>query len=125
MSHDFLKQLVFFLYPPSKFILKKEEKISYQKRIFPLLQFALFNTKSALKMKEVGSSWGQHAYVRGLGRPMLFLRAKRTHSRPFSGYIFVAGVQIRLCTPFVPVCVKEETLAASMQIYFFSSFSLF
>ncbi len=55
-----------------------------------------------------------------------------THSRPFSGYIFVAGVQVRLCTPFVPVCIsckgKKNDLYASftiMQIRFFRVFHSF
>ncbi len=47
------------------------------------------------------------------------------HSRPFSGYIFAAGVQIRLFTPFVPECIpclgKKDLYASftSMQIRFF------
>jgi hypothetical protein len=57
-----------------------KKKISYQKRIFSLLQFALFETKSALKMKEGGSSRvsGQFAGVNMVEWPMLFLWAKNT-----------------------------------------------
>jgi hypothetical protein len=53
------------------------------------------------------------------------------HSRPFSGYIFAAGVQIRLFTPFVPECIpclgKKDLYASftSMQIRYFSSFRSF
>ncbi len=83
LGHFIISQ--YFLFPLG---LKKEKKISYQKSIFSLWQFALFNTKSALKMKGGGSSRGKHAHVRGVGWPMLFLRAKRTPSDGVINYIF-------------------------------------
>jgi hypothetical protein len=52
------------------------------------------------------------------------------HSRPFSGYIFVAGVQIRLCTPFVPVCIPckgKNDFTPPLQVWklgFFEFFTL-
>jgi hypothetical protein len=65
------------------------------------------------------------------GTHSLFFTLTCIQSRPFSGYIFVAGVQIRLCTPFFHVCIsclgKNDLYASciSMEIRFFRVFHSF
>jgi hypothetical protein len=60
--------------------LKKKTKKFAIKSIFSLWQISLFKTniKALWKWRRVGRVGGQHANVRGVGRPRLLLRAKRT-----------------------------------------------